>query len=431
MKDISPEKGFEKTFQLPYLMGVFLALNAVKDACAVIDGSNCVMAKVDMIAGNHDLFSTLLSETGRHRVICTMSTPVNAPKNPEKKLAAMLNSVAGSGQFGAVLLTGLPFCWLAGMDYEGIARSVSTGVPVTDITPKSMLADWLEGYDMALEALARSMPAARPGRRAKNKVALAGWLMDRNEGDHTGNLNEISRLLAAAGLDLVSAWPSGGGVAGLARAAEASLIVSLPYGRKAASALAAKYGSALLETGLPMGLKGTSSWLAAVRAAAGLTGPLPAALLAEESRAAAAIAPALRCLPHTKVMFAGDPYLYAAFSSYARELCMSVPLAFLDSAKRPLGAVPAGSTVLFSPSTAEALSAARGLGRYEKPDLAVANSFAITEGLHCGAPFLELGFPSFGHHCLSEEPFLGYAGARGLAARMLNSLQAGPRKVKQ
>ena len=91
MKDISSKKPFEKTYQLPYLLGVFLGLNAVSDAAVMVDGANCVMVKADLIAGNHDLFSTLLSETGRHRILCTMSTPVNPPKNPEKKTAAMLN----------------------------------------------------------------------------------------------------------------------------------------------------------------------------------------------------------------------------------------------------------------------------------------------------------------------------------------------------
>ncbi|MDP2865398.1 MAG: nitrogenase component 1, partial [Elusimicrobiota bacterium] len=374
-------------------------------------------------AGNHDLFSTLLSETGRHRIICTMWTPVNPPKNPEKRLAAMLHSVAGSGQFGAVLLTGLPYCWLAGMDYDGLARSVSSGAPVTAIPAKSMDSDWLDGYDMTLEALARAMPKARPGKRAKNRVALVGYMFDRNECDHTANLKELTRLLKASGLEVVSIWPSGGSVAELALASEASLIVSLPYGRKAARTLAEKYGARLLETGLPLGLKGTSAWLAAVRRAAGLPGDLPAEVLEEERDAARATAPALRALLHKKVLFAGDPYLYPAFASFAAELCISLPLVFLDSSRRPLGAGAAAGTVLFAPSTEDAKAARGTLSRYQLPDLAVVNSFALTEGFADGLPFVELGFPSYGHHCLLDEPFLGFSGARALASRLLNSLQ--------
>lgn len=424
MKDISSQKEFEKTYQLPYLLGVFLGLNAVSDACLMVDGANCVMVKADLIAGNHDLFSTLLSETGRHRIVCTMWTPINPPKNPEKKLSAMLNSVAASGQFGAVLLTGLPYCWLAGMDYEGVARSVVSGAPVAAIPARSMESDWLDGYAVTLEALARALPAARPAKRAKNKVALVGYLFDRNECDHTANLKELTRLLKASGLETVSVWPSGGSVAELARAAEASLIVSLPYGRKAAKTLAHKYGAKLLETGLPLGLKSTSAWLAAVRRAAGLPGNLPAAVLAEEREAARLIAPALRVLLHKKIMFAGDPYLYSAFAAFAAELCMSLPLVFLGSARRPLGAGAAAGTVLFAPSAEDVKAAAGALSPYQRPDLAVANSFALTEGFAEGLPFTELGFPSYGHHCLLDEPYFGFSGARSLAARLLNSLQS-------
>ncbi len=423
MKDITSQKAFEKTYQLPYLLGVFLGLNAVSDACLMVDGANCVMVKADLIAGNHDLFSTLLSESGRHRIICTMWTPVNPPKNPEKKLGAMLNSVAGSGQFGAMLLTGLPYCWLAGMDYDGVARAVSSKAPVAAIPAKSMDSDWLEGYDLALEALARAIPERKPGKRAKNKVALVGYMFDRNESDHTANLKELTRLLKISGLDVVSIWPSGGSVAELARVSEASLIVSLPYGRKAAKTLARKYGCKLLETGLPMGLKGTSSWLASVRRAAGLPGGLPQEVLQEEREAARAIAPALRALLHKKLMFAGDPYLYSAFASFAAELCATLPLVFLDSSRRPLGAGTAEGTVLFAPSTEDAKAARKALSRYQAPNLAVVNSFALTEGFADGLPFVELGFPSYGHHCLLDEPYFGFSGARSLASRMLNSLQ--------
>jgi nitrogenase molybdenum-iron protein alpha/beta subunit len=426
MSDTAADKAFERTYQLPYLLGVFIAVNAVRDACLVVDAPNCAMVKADLIAGNHDLFSTLLSPDGRHRVVCTMVTPFTPQKNPESRVAAILNSISGAGDFGAVLLTGLPFGWLAGMDYDGIAAAVPPGTPAAAVPAKSMDLDWLEGYDLALEALARSVRLPKKPRRAANKVALAGYLLDRNEFDHAANLKELERLLALAGLDLVSVWPSGGAVADLARAAEASLIVSLPYGRRTARTLAGRTGAKLLETGLPMGLGGASSWLAAVRKAAGLKGGLPPAVTEAERTAAAAIAPALRVLRNRNILFAGDPHLYSAFSSFAAELCMSVPAALLGSSSRKLGPSARGAeTVLFAPSASEAKSALAALPRYRRPDLAVANSFAVTEGFAEGLPFLELGFPSYGHHCLLDEPYLGYAGARVLAARMLNALQAG------
>jgi nitrogenase molybdenum-iron protein alpha/beta subunit len=225
------------------------------------------------------------------------------------------------------------------------------------------------------------------------------------------------------GLDLACVFPSGVAFHSLAAALEADLVVSLPYGRKAAEKIAAASGARLVETGLPMGLKGTAAWLQAVRAAAGLGGELPKAVSDLERAAAAAMAPALQLLSHRNILYAGDPYLFGAVASCAAELCMRVTGAVINSSARPLGTARLPATLLFSPDAQEAAAAVKGLDGYLRPDLAVGNSFISTEGLAPGLPFTELGFPSYGHHCLSDEPFLGFTGARTLAGRLINSFR--------
>ena len=79
---------------------------------------------------------------------------------------------------------------------------------------------------------------------------------------------------------------------------------------------------------------------------------------------------------------------------------------------------------LFRPDAGAARDAVRELPAYQKPDLAVGDSFALSEGITCALPFIELGFPSYSHHCLLDEPYLGFSGARILAGRLLNCLQA-------
>ncbi len=428
MNATSPETGFQKPFALPYQLGVYLAVNAVSDACLVVDGSDCVMPKADFLAGNHDLRSTLLAPDGAHRVLCSMTGPLPQDENHERKLAGLLGEVAASGRFGAVLVTGLPFLKLAGVDYEGVAAGVRAAAPVADVPARSLEADWLEGYDLALEALARALP--EPDRRKKRagrpRVALAGYLYDRGERDHLANLAELRRLLVLAGVEPVCVFPSGGNFRELSAALTADLVVSLPYGRRAAARLAARSGARLLETGLPLGFKGTSAWLAAVRRAVGLKGGFPAELAALERAAALETAPALDALAHRNVVFAGDPYLFSAFSSFSAELRLRPRAALLCARARPLAAGLPG-TLLFSPGTAEAAAAVRRLSGYAAPHLAVGNSFAVTEKFFPGLPFVELGFPSYGHHCLGDEPFLGYAGARTLAGRLVNALRGGPR----
>ena len=420
MNATSSELGLVKTFNLPYQLGIYLAANAVQDVCVVVDGADCVMSKIDFVSGNHDLHSTLLSPEGRHRVICSQSKPLQQEANPDNKLSALLAGVASAGDFAAVLVTGMPFSKLAGVDYEGLAAAVKCGAPVVDVPAGAPYEDWLEGYALSLEALARALPR-RKLKRKKRSVALVGYLMDRGECDHSANIDELRRLLGLCGLELACVFPSGGNFGGLSRALEAEVVVSLPYGRKAAATIAARSGARLVETGLPMGLRGTSRWLEAVSAAAGLRGALPAAAADLEKRAAHAISPALEALSHRNVLYAGDPYLFAAFASFAAELRMRVTCAFFDSYTRPLGISGFSGDLFFAPTMKAVLAAIKDLKGYRKPDLAVGNSFAFTEGMAAGLPFTELGFPSYGHHCLGDEPFLGYAGARTLAGRLLNS----------
>lgn len=411
---------FPKLFTLPYQLGIYLAANAVSDSCAVMDGSNCVMPKIDFLAGNHDLYSTLLSPDGKHRIICNMAGPLPQKDNPERALSALLSSVAGTGSFSVVLVTGLPFLKLAGLDYEGVAAGVKGGAPVVDVPPGSLEGDWLDGYANALDALARVLPRRKIKKRRRS-VALVGYFLDRNEGDHAANLKELRRLLKLCGLELACVFPSGGAFGELSRALEAEVVVSLPYGRKAAERIAGRSGAVLVETGLPLGLKGTSGWLKAVCAAAGI-GKLPPEIRKLEREAATAIAPMLDALAHRSIVYAGDPYLFAGFSAYAAELGLRVPLGLINSLPKPLGTGKVPGGLLFSPEAADAAAAIRGLRGYSEPALLVGNSLALAEGFSDGIPFLELGFPSYGHHCLSEEPFFGFAGALTLAGRILNGL---------
>ncbi len=421
MNNTFPSHRFPKTFNLPYQLGVYLAVNAVADACLVVDGPNCVMPKVDFLAGNHDLYSTLLSADGRHRVLCTMSAPLPQRQDPEKKLTDILLGVADQKDFSVILLTSLPFLKMAGMDYEGIAAGLTARVPVLDVPVPHNEADWLDGYAQALAALARALPDRKVKRR-KRSVALVGYLMDRNERDHSANIAELRRLLELCGLGLACVFPSGGGFGALSGALEADVVVSLPYGRAAAAAIAARSGAKLVETGLPMGIGGTCRWLESVRAAAGIKEGLPPAVTALAKSTAAAMAPALHALAHQNVAYAGDPCLFAAFASLAPELGMRINCALLDSFARPLGTDRLPRALLFAPDTAEALSLIRDLSGYSRTDVVVGNSFTVTELLDMKRPYVELGFPSYGHHCLSDEPFLGFAGAVSLTGRLLNSL---------
>ncbi|KAF0127670.1 MAG: hypothetical protein FD189_1454 [Elusimicrobia bacterium] len=423
MKSTAPDKTPPRPSDISYHVGLYLAANAVSDCALVVDGPNCIMPKAEYVLGNHDLYSALLSPENRHRLIYTMAGPVADGENPEVRLSALLRGAADSGCFSAVLLTGLPFRKLAGIDHEGLAASAGGKAPVVHVPSLSLEADWLEGYAMGLDALIRALPAAGK-KRQKNSVAIAGYLLDRREQDHAANIAELTALLEACGLRVLCVFPSGGTLRQLSRALEADLVISLPYGRRAARRLAGLSGARLVETGLPMGLKGTRRWLETVRRAAGLRGPLPGSVKLMEKTAAAAVAPFAQALAHRNAAFAGDPHLFAGFADLAAGFCMRVTAVFINSRRAPLDASRPPAELLFSPVVGEAAAALARMGTYARPEIMVGNSFAFSEGLADGMSFVELGFPSYGHHCLAPEPFLGFAGVKALAGRLLNAAVA-------
>ena len=72
----------------------------------------------------------------------------------------------------------------------------------TFLPDSSMRSDWLDGYDETLCALAGTLGPGK-GKKVRGTVAVVGNMYDRNEGDHTGNMDELRRLTRALGLDLV------------------------------------------------------------------------------------------------------------------------------------------------------------------------------------------------------------------------------------
>ena len=62
---------FSSPMNYPTLLGVYLAVNALKDAYVLVDGPDCAFYKAHFIHGRHDLNSTLLRISGRHRVAFT------------------------------------------------------------------------------------------------------------------------------------------------------------------------------------------------------------------------------------------------------------------------------------------------------------------------------------------------------------------------
>lgn len=400
MSDLSAQLGF------PFNLGVLFAVNAIRDAALVLDGPGCAFYRAMVLHGRHDWTSSLLSCEGRHRLQYTGVSANSIAADGERLIREALRAVAAWQESGAVLLSSLPMCTLAGTDYARLLREEARDKPAALVPGSSLSGDWLDGYDAALAALAENAELA--GRApAKDRVALIGYFMDRGEGDHRANLAELARLLGGLGLECAAIWPSGGSYAELLKARRAGLVVSLPYGRRAARVLAARLGAPLVETGLPFGLEGTAAWLRQVAQAAGRARAAERLIGAELSGAARRLQWAVPyALLHARAAFAGDPHLAEAFCGLCDELGLTLALSLPTGGKRG------------APRLSAARAALAGAGPL---DLFIGNTDAL-ELLAPDCARMEFGFPSLWTHCLGEEPFLGFAGCLAFVDRMLRAL---------
>jgi nitrogenase molybdenum-iron protein alpha/beta subunit len=412
----------------PYILGLYLAVNAIRDAHLLVDGPSCLFYKMEFVHGSHDWASTLMSSSGRHRIWHSDADVNRSALDNEGRLARRLKETSQGA--GALFFGSLPFCVVNGTDYARLLREARAKAhcPLLPVGGNSLNGDWLQGYADALTSIAEGIriPA---GRRKARAVAVVGHLMDRNEGDQRGNASVLRTLLGSLGFDAVSIWLSGGRFSELEAASQASVVISLPYGRAAARRLAERTGAQLIETDLPLGLDGTRRWLLQVGKATGRRARAEA--LAERELAKAV--PALEWIvPHAllgrRFVFSGDPYLLDGLGGMLDEFGGKLAAAFVagDPRRLPADLVERLKTcrgALFQP-TYKALTAAFETVRADL-DLLVSDSQGI-EVLGPEVPWIELGYPSNSTHFLTEQPFLGFSGCLNLVQRLVNAVCRAP-----
>jgi len=415
---------------IPYLQGAYLAFNAVPDVYFLGDGPGCLFAKAEQIHGRHDLLSTLLSCDSGHRIQHTGVNVFTMAGDCEGQIAASLKQMAAAPGCGAVFLGGMPMCSIAGTDYARVMREAlsASRKPSFVLTPPAGAWDWLDGYAGVLEALAAGMELGRP-KPAARSVALVGYLMDRNEGEHRGNLRELERMLRAMGLDPVSIWLSGRPYRELREVRRAGTVISLPHGRKAGRILAKRLGARLIEAGLPFGLEGSRRFMELLGGEFGREAAARRFIAAELDAAAPRLA---WSVPHAflnrRFAFAGDPHYAVGFVEQIEALGGRVSALLLTADPRHLTAAQKQElerrpTTAFQPLPSAVEKLWKALARGEA-DLIVGNGLVFRE-LKPGLRWMEFGFPSECTHFLHDEPFLGFRGALAFLSRVANEVVRG------
>ncbi|MBM4396935.1 MAG: hypothetical protein FJ087_14755 [Deltaproteobacteria bacterium] len=410
-----------------FLIGEYLAVNAIRDAYMLVEGPDCVHLKTQFVQGNHDWMSTLTSVSGHHRVANTALHPVQMARSREEVILEVLRRIATHPATGGVLMTAMPMAAVTGADYDGMCKVVAgeSGKPVVQVPGRSLGGDWLDGYAEALAALARrlDLPA---GRADPRKVALVGYLCDRNEGDHRANLRDLRALVSALDLDVCSVWLENQAFADLAAVAEAATIVSLPYGRKAATWVAKRTGARVVECDVPLGPSATERLVRAVASATGRESLAEARIEAELARCVPPLEWVVPFVFQDRVVgFVGDPHLAAGVADVVELLGARLAFAALTGREAHCAAarsVLAGRAAVLENPRAQKLADFLESSVVADPiDLLVTNEAAVN--LLPDVARIELGFPSLYRHELYDRPYLGFGGFLALASDMANALR--------
>jgi nitrogenase molybdenum-iron protein alpha/beta subunit len=421
------QEDFSMRATYTYLLGVYLGVNALRDAFLLVEGPDCTYMKAQYIQGNHDWLSTLTSVSGFHRIANTALHPSKMTESRETPLREMMERMAEKDAVGSLLLTSMPMASVTAVDYQRLCRDVSesSGKEVLHVPGLSLSGDWLDGDAQMQNSLAKDLELPEGKPRAE-KVAVVGYLCDRNEEDHAANLRVLDEMCAALGLELVSVWLSGQSWADLKKIKDAGTILSLPYGRAAARRIAKRTGAEIIELPLPFGLKASEHWMKT------LGERFDAGRPAQEyiDRQMARIAPRLEWLipfsfQNLETGYVGDPHLLPGLKDIIELLGGRLRFAVITN--RPT------STTEMQPHAGEIELLVYPRHR-EFIRFLLANTLEHDVGLlvanNYGAPFpleetaiVEFGFPSIFTHALYDRPFLGYPGFLAFVDTLANALR--------
>lgn len=412
---------------LSFMVGVYVAVNAIRDAYLVVDGPDCVYVKTQYLQGNHDYLSTLTNVIGAHRVVNTAFEPVAAALSREGEIVEVVKQVGRHDEAGCVMLTSMPMASVLGTDYGRLGReaSASLGKDVLHVPGKSLSKDWTGGYEESLLAMAKGMSLVG-GEPKPHKVALVGMLHDRNEEDAAGNVRELRRLLEGLGLHLVSVWLDGSAYADYGAVRDAGTILSLPYGRRAARTLAARLGADLLELELPFGLPASERFVQVVASHFGRE-EAGRALIDRELRD---IVPKLEwvipfVLEGKSFGYLGSAGLLPGFVEVVKlwggEVRFAVVTNFAYHVQSREGLDGVESLVV-EPRVDSLVALGKEIEGW-KVDCIVTDSTCIELAASRKQAVVEFGFPSYNVHALFERPYLGFRGFLAFVDRVANAMR--------
>lgn len=354
---------------------------------------------------------------------------------------------------GLMVCTSVTFIDLAGEDLPDKLEAAAQDVPcpVYYVKAPGYEPDMYTGYAKLVLAVAERVPWKQAPTKP-DEVTLLGYLFDRYEGDHQGNLQQLRALLKMVGLTLGRTLFSGAPYAEHLDAWTAGHLIELPYlepvRRKLKRVLR---GRNPIRTDLPMGIRGTSRWVRTVAEAVGADlRKVEAQIASREAHVWKQVETMLDRWRSRGVAIVAEPPLAAGLCSLLMELglqpvyvglrgeSLGGARVFAETLERDGFVLPDGVPVVENPSLYGIRASMLALLREgvldgvfgsanelnmltSVPPKEYLREHVIGRAEPQGPFFVEVGFPCRDYHTMLAAPYLGYGGVVVVGQRILDA----------
>jgi nitrogenase molybdenum-iron protein alpha/beta subunit len=245
--------------------GVYLATHAIRDGLCMCHASvGCKVKTQDhlvahdgiMDAHNRRRYSQFIDEDLINGSTAQLEEEIVAWHKRQKS--------------GIVVIDGSTPISLQAQSMAGVIQRMEsrTGAHVVYVPARNYESDYFGGYADTIGTVLRRLEWSNAERKA-DEVSVVGYVFDRYETDHIGNVSELRRLLTNLGFKAPAVFMSGEPYANLQQAVHARCHLVLPHATSQVKVLQS-LGLEYCETGLPMSIGGTKAWLRRVGAQLGV-----------------------------------------------------------------------------------------------------------------------------------------------------------------
>lgn len=425
MKRNNSNTKFSQRLLSPYMVGLYLGVNAIKDFYLLVDGPDCSYIKTQYISLNHDFYANLTNLSGFHRIANTALHPIMMAGSREEKIQQFLDKIASQPFTKALGITPMPMAAVTSVDYKRLLREIFKKYkkPVFEFPNKSLSGDWMDGYAEFTKVIASEIELKRK-RKDKRLIGIVGYLFDRNEYDNFANISELKRIFSGIGVDICSIWLNGGCYDELKEIANSEIILSFGYGESAAEILSERLQIPLIKLDYPIGLEQTEIMLRKVADFFGLKN-VDRFIEDEKRKTIRRIEPLIeQYFYNLSAIYCGDPILFKSLKKSTEVLGVEINLAIItNTLDKKRFIQPYLDNVIFEPTINEIIERSLKLAKDKNIDLYIGNSDMSTYFIGSGKATLEIGFPSYFSHSIYEEPYIGFNGFISILNRIVKELK--------